>query len=170
MNDGSSLSNLTARTFTVTVMSAVMPQLRMELADGQPLASWPAAAGTTWLLQAAPGVTGVPVWRGVPATPVLAAERYWVTNSPDGATRFFRLCDGCPPLYSPPNLSIRQLSGIDFRVSWSAAFGEFVLESRTHATSGTWSPITGTPVVISGTNNVFLNISEPTRFFRLRGP
>jgi hypothetical protein len=162
-------SNTITRIFRVTVVSAVAPQLRIELTGRSPVVSWPSSAGPGWLLQGAAGVTGVPVWRAVPFTPILTAGRYWVTNSPASTMRYFRLCSGCPPLYSPPNLSIRHLMANDFRISWSAAFGDFGLDSRTNAISGPWTPINSIPVVISGTNNVFVTLTNPATYFRLRG-
>jgi hypothetical protein len=162
-------SNSITRTFSVNITTAPPPQLRIQLAGGKPVVSWP-DTGASWLLQGATGVTGVPAWRGVPVTPVLAAGRYWVTNTSGGTMQYFRLCGGCGTVYSPPDLSIRLLSASDFSVSWSAAFGDFVLESRTDATSGAWTGVTTLPVVIAGTNQVILNRSDASGFYRLRGP
>jgi hypothetical protein len=172
VNDGQSINNLASRTFSVTVTSAppTTPQLRIELASGRALLSWSDTAGTNWILQSAAAVAGVPTWRGVPAVPVTAQGRYWVTNALVGPAKYYRLCNGCPPLYSPPEISIRRLTGLDFRVSWSAAFGDFALETRASATSGSWTTISTIPVIISGTNNVFLNAGGLSGFYRLRGP
>ena len=162
-------SNSITQTFTVDIGIAP-PQLRIELSGRKPVVSWPGATGPNWLLQGASGVTGTPNWRVVPAAPVQVAGRYWVTNSSAGTMKFFRLCSGCPALYSPPELSVRRLATNDFRLSWSAAYGDFLLESRLNATSGSWSNVNTLPVVISGTNNVILNATGSRAIFRLRGP
>ena len=80
------------RIFTVTVnaTNTTPPVLRIEPAGTNVAVSWPSSS-SGFTLQSKPTLATNQVWTTVTPSPVLTGGRFWVTNAPAGAAKFYRL-------------------------------------------------------------------------------
>src|SRR5205814_73641 len=73
-------------------------------------------------------------------------------------------------VFSVPSLSIRSVANGQIELSWSAASGNFRLESTTpeDLSSENWQAIATDPLLVQGSNIVTLPIGRSPKLFRLR--
>jgi hypothetical protein len=67
-------------------------------------------------------------------------------------------------LATQPTLTVNRTNSTSVQISWPPGFAGFVLENRTNAASGLWTPLATNPP----NNQVSLATTNVTRFFRLR--
>jgi len=60
------------------------------------------------------------------------------------------------------------ISGDSLAVKWPAVPGGFVLEMSDDLTSGSWTPVPGSPTVYNGSNMQTAPLNGTNQFFRLR--
>jgi hypothetical protein len=154
--------------FTVTVTpNALAPSVQIELAGTNVVVSWPTNDTAGWVLQTSVNTAATSAWSTVGLSPSLAGGRYNVTLPALGEARFFRLCNNCGGLPTPPVLTIT-LAGGTAAVSWPGSPDNFVLESRNAVQGGAWSPASEQPVYVNERSTVTVSAIGGARFFRLR--
>jgi hypothetical protein len=72
-----------------------------------------------------------------------------------------------PSVIAGPALQISR-NGSQITLRWPANASGFALQSTTDLVSGTWTPVSGTPTVINGVNNLTLAASQAPTYYRLK--
>jgi hypothetical protein len=86
---GCTSTNATLSVENIRFYSVAPPKLRISLNSNVALLSWPATAGG-YALESSASLKS-PTWEAATNAPVIAADRYVLTNSWTDQTRFFRL-------------------------------------------------------------------------------
>ena len=86
---GGTSSNATLRIDNIRFYSLEQPRLEIVRSGNTTLLSWPSIAGG-YVIETTPSLTS-PVWETITNAPAIAADRYVLTNSWSGESRFFRL-------------------------------------------------------------------------------
>ena len=138
--------------------------LRIQRVGSNVIISWPTNA-VGFVLQSKTAFDATSVWASVAGVPRIAGDRFYVTNSASGLSRFYQLAKPVP--WSPQALLTIVKSGNDVAVSWPASVSDYILESSTELMAGAaWSAVDGLPSVVG--NTVTVPASGTVRFFRLR--
>jgi hypothetical protein len=69
----------------------------------------------------------------------------------------------------PPSLSIAFNAATGVEIVWPATSNASVLESTDELVSGTWTPVTQSPLVENGQSRLWIAAPGDTRFYRLKG-
>jgi len=164
VTDGSGAMASTSFLLVVASVQGNDPALlRISRGDNNTIVvSWPVSL-TGFTLQSSTGTGEADAWAVSPGVPFVIGDRYHMTNTASGRTRFYRLVQGVglTVTYSNNNIVI----------AWPFPSTGYVLESRdTLSASSNWTPVSGTPIQIGDQNTVTVSASGPAKFYRLRGP
>jgi hypothetical protein len=104
----------------------------------------------------------------------------WPDSNFNGSYNEFRIWDGAltagqianlyqagPNVIAGPALKISR-SGNQITLQWPANATSFNLQSSPTLVGGTWSAVSGTPVVVNGLNNLTLTPGASPAYFRLK--
>ncbi len=120
------------------------------------------------------------LWSTLPDTDNWMARDEWPDPMFQGAYLDFRFWNGAltagqvanlyaagPNVIAGPALQISH-NGSHVTLSWAANATGFSLQSTTDLVHGPWTPVSGTPTVINGVNNLTLSVSPAGTYYRLK--
>jgi hypothetical protein len=137
------------------------PELRIDREGTNVVVSWRSNAEGYYLVTKS-GLAPTTQWSSVTNIPVLADDRYWVTNAPTGAARFYQLAKngGASPLAI-------SASGSNITLSWPVTPSEYVLQSSATLIPPDWRSVTTQPNNNGNQQSLTLPKTGSTQFFRL---
>ena len=120
------------------------------------------------------------LWSGLSDTDNWLARDQWPDAMYNGAYLDMRIWNGAltagqvanlyaagPDVIAGPALQISP-AGSQITLRWPANATSFSLQSTTDLVGGSWTPVSGTPTVINGVNNLTLPASQSRTFYRLK--